>query len=733
MSPMTVAFSQPSYDPCNNYTSLDQPWRATNAIGMNFCDNNFNGNSWYRLFYYGMNIHMPESCVNIFSCGTQIPLWLNGPHPQLGDGVVTRLVCGKSGGDCCYHNSTSIQVKACPGNYYIYKFLTPNFCNAAYCADVNTITQINSTMTVSAQFNLDIIITSSNSTFDPCYNYSVLGDIWRSTSSSYSGHDDTLVEWSGWYRLYLQGSSAQIPEWCVRSSSCGGYTPLMLGGSHPLRQDGIVTRDVYGSYRGRCHFFRSYPVQVKACPGHYYVYKLVRPDLSILMPSYCTVVYSQPSYDPCSNYSSLDQPWRATNSTQLNICDNYFNWNGWYRLLYYGKSIHMPESCTHPFSCGTEVTLWINGSHPQIDDGQVTRQVCGSDQIGCCSSISSIQVKACPDNYYVYEFIKPSFCNAAYCADVNSITPIATVTVPTELSGNSEMLITSSNSTFDPCYNYSVLGDIWRSTSSSYSGHDDTLVEWSGWYRLYLQGSSAQIPEWCVRSSSCGGYTPLMLGGSHPLRQDGIVTRDVYGSNDGQCNYYRSNPVQVKACPGYYYVYRLVKPKNSIPMPTYCTVVLSQPSYDPCISYTSLDEPWRATNATGKNFCDNNFNGNIWYRLLYYRMNIRMAENCVNVFSCGTYYTLWLNGAHPQIDDGVVTRQVCANAGTHCCIFSSTFIQVKACPSNYYVYQFVNPGVCYAAYCADVRTITPRSDPELSTTTLFSANSTGIPTIAVSE
>ncbi|XP_076845470.1 uncharacterized protein LOC143490848 [Brachyhypopomus gauderio] len=284
--------------------------------------------------------------------------------------------------------------------------------------------------------------------------------------------------------------------------------------------------------------------------------------------------------DPCNSYTALDQPWRATNSTQLNICDHYFNWNGWYRLLYYGMSIHMPESCVLS-NCGTQIPLWLNGPHPQIMDGVITRQVCGTDYyynynynyyystFSCCWWSTSIQVKACPGSYYVYKFVSPNFHSAAYCADVNTITP---VTPTTTASTEEEFAIYMSNSTFDPCYNYSVLGDIWRSTSSSYSGHDDTLVEWSGWYRLYLQGSSAQIPEWCVRSSSCGGYTPLMLGGSHPLRQDGIVTRDVYGSNDGQCNYYRSNPVQVKACPGYYYVYRLVKPKNSIPMPTYCTV-----------------------------------------------------------------------------------------------------------------------------------------------------------------
>uniref|UniRef100_A0A3B1JJE6 UMOD/GP2/OIT3-like D8C domain-containing protein n=1 Tax=Astyanax mexicanus TaxID=7994 RepID=A0A3B1JJE6_ASTMX len=126
---------------------------------------------------------------------------------------------------------------------------------------------------------------------------------------------------------------------------------------------------------------------------------------------------------------------------------------------------------------------------------------------------------------------------------------------------------------FDPCENYTTLNDEWRTTQNyyGYNNHDDTLVEWSGWYRLYLHGSSAQLPEWCSNYMACGGYTPLLLSGSHPRLQDGIVTREIYGSSGNQCKYYRSNSIQVKACPGQYYVYELVTPNVSIPIPTYCT------------------------------------------------------------------------------------------------------------------------------------------------------------------
>ncbi|KAL6482077.1 hypothetical protein MHYP_G00101570 [Metynnis hypsauchen] len=584
-------------------------------------------------------------------------------------------------------------------------------------------------------------------TFDPCSVYSVLDNDWRRPDTefytNYGGFDDTLVEWSGWYRLYLQGKSAQIAEsdWCWSFMTCGGYTALLLGGSHPRPQDGIVTREIYGTNGSeadskKCSSYRSNPIQVKACPGNYYVYRLVKPAVSIPMPTYCAAAFNALSYDPCYNYTALDQPWRATNATGLWICDRYFNWNGWYRLLYYGMSVRMPESCVDQYRCGTDVTLWLNGSHPQIEDGIVTRGVCGNVRWDCCYYRSiPIRVKACPGNYYVYEFVRPVICDSAYCADVNTTTSTSTtamVTISPELPTTPTDI--ANNMTFDPCSVYSVLDNDWRRPDSgyytNYGGFDDTLVEWSGWYRLYLQGQSAQIPEsdWCWSSITCGGYTALLLGGSHPRPQDGIVTRDVYGTSmysfdSSQCNSYRSNPIQVKACPGNYYVYRLVKPAVSIPMPTYCAVAIETPSYDPCNNYTSLDQPWRGTNETGGYNCDYCVDWNGWYRLLYNGMNIRMPDSCVDESRCGTDVTLWLNGSHPQIEDGIVTRGVCGNVGWDCCFRRSIPIRVKACPGNYYIYEFVRPVICDSAYCADVNTITSTSttamvtiSPELPTT-----------------
>ncbi|KTF70922.1 hypothetical protein cypCar_00045950 [Cyprinus carpio] len=84
-----VAFNSLSNDPCYNYQSLDRPWRATNESGTFICDEYFSMNGWYRFFYNGIDVRMPESCVGLYSCNGFYSLWLNGPHPQIEDGVVT--------------------------------------------------------------------------------------------------------------------------------------------------------------------------------------------------------------------------------------------------------------------------------------------------------------------------------------------------------------------------------------------------------------------------------------------------------------------------------------------------------------------------------------------------------------------------------------------------------------------------------------------------------------------
>uniref|UniRef100_A0A8C1X4M7 Si:ch73-181m17.1 n=1 Tax=Cyprinus carpio TaxID=7962 RepID=A0A8C1X4M7_CYPCA len=675
------------FDPCYNYTVLDDSWRSTSNHHSSsiLCDVYVSWVGWYRLFIGGQSAQMPDTCVDKYSCSTHAPLWLNGQHPQVEDGVVTRNICGHWGNDCCYFQSNPIKVKACPGNYYVYEFVQPNFCYGTYCA-------------------------APTPSSEPCSGYNVLDDNWRDLRTNFYQsyyNDDRYVEWNGWYRLYLNGQSAQLSEWCASFTGCGGEVGLYLNGSHPKPEDGVVTREVLGSSSWawwwwwwntrQCGYYKSTSIEIKACPGDYYVYKLIKPDMSIPTPTYCagavltlislttffspiSVAFNNISNDPCYNYETLDRPWRATNETGLYICDENFSWNGWYRLFYNGMDIRMQESCVNAGSCNAYSGLWLNGPHPQIEDGVVTIEICGGTHYGCCDFKSTpIRVKACPGDYYVYELVKPhSFWCSGYCT-------------------------AAINTDFDPCNDYNILDNSWRSTLNFWYqyAHDDTLVEWHDWYRLFINGLSAQMPEWCFSYMSCGGFISLWLGGPHPQPEDGVVTREVYGSVNDQCSYYRSDPIQVKACPGNYYVYKIKRPKVLIPAPAYCA------GTDFCLflKKSYLDEPRRATIIPQYDkyyyyeICDYNVNWNGWYRLFYNGQSVQMPESSVSYGMCGTSYPLWLNGPHPQLEDGVVTRQVCGSTWNDCCGYKSHPIRVKACPGNYYVYEFVRPTFC-SAYCA---------------------------------
>ncbi|XP_026102626.1 uromodulin-like [Carassius auratus] len=264
------------------------------------------------------------------------------------------------------------------------------------------------------------------------------------------------------------------------------------------------------------------------------------------------------------------------------MCDCEVNWNGWYRLFIQDQSVQMPDTCVEEYSCGTDAPLWLKGGHPTVEDGMVTRDVCGHYDNNCCSFLSNpINVKACPGDYYVYEFVKPAFCFLAYCADVTNINSTYTVTTT----------IMTAVPPVDPCYNYNVLDDPWRATNNQYTSEImcDCEVSWDGWYRLFIQDQSVQMPDTCVDMLSCGTHAPLWLTGGHPTVEDGVVTRDVCGHWDNDCCYFQSNPIKVKACSGNYFVYEFVKP--AFCSLAYCAAVFNT-------TYTTVTPKKTSTTAT---------------------------------------------------------------------------------------------------------------------------------------
>ncbi|XP_073491124.1 uromodulin-like [Aquarana catesbeiana] len=128
-------------DPCSNHTVLNDPWRSTsNTYNYSYwnsnwyhCDNGLSG--WYR-FKGEYDQQIPEYCIPQQSCGTYIPIWMNGSHPTVSDGIVNRTACSNYYEGCCTY-PYNISVKMCPGGFYVYKLQSTPSCNFAYCTKSN--------------------------------------------------------------------------------------------------------------------------------------------------------------------------------------------------------------------------------------------------------------------------------------------------------------------------------------------------------------------------------------------------------------------------------------------------------------------------------------------------------------------------------------------------------------------------------------------------------------------
>ena len=90
----------------------------------------------------------------------------------------------------------------------------------------------------------------------------------------------------------------------------------------------------------------------------------------------------------------------------------------WHRLI--GNSgTKIPESCVPMRRCGTHAPGWLNGTHPQLQEGQVNRKVCYHWSSRCCNWQNNIKVRSCGD-FYVYNLVKPPVCSLRYCGDNNT-------------------------------------------------------------------------------------------------------------------------------------------------------------------------------------------------------------------------------------------------------------------------------------------------------------------------
>ena len=120
--------------------------------------------------------------------------------------------------------------------------------------------------------------------------------------------------------------------------------------------------------------------------------------------------------DECQHYKVLEEVDRDVNhETQSAKCDNNLT-PGWYRFLNV-SGIRMPTSCPSKNRCGTVWPGWLDGAHPTVNEGIVTREVCVHRR-RCCDSKIFIKVKNC-GSFYVYYLISRYGCPWRYCYTSN--------------------------------------------------------------------------------------------------------------------------------------------------------------------------------------------------------------------------------------------------------------------------------------------------------------------------
>ena len=124
--------------------------------------------------------------------------------------------------------------------------------------------------------------------------------------------------------------------------------------------------------------------------------------------------------DGCTNYTVLREADRAQGNAEPphNKSDEDLV-TGWYRFQG-AAGDRMPDKCVLMYHCGTKYPGWLNGSHPTVAEGEVTRKVCYTDYSHCWWRSNIIKVKNC-SSYYVYELQRTTYWRPSrYCGNAGA-------------------------------------------------------------------------------------------------------------------------------------------------------------------------------------------------------------------------------------------------------------------------------------------------------------------------
>ena len=119
-----------SISECQNYGSLNSGDRKiTYSSYQDYCDSRL-GPRWFR-FEGSAGIRMATSCPPTRRCRTDATGWLNGGHPTVADGQVSRTVCFHWSGSCCNWSTNSKHQSE--KLWFIFSDTPGRHCSLRYC------------------------------------------------------------------------------------------------------------------------------------------------------------------------------------------------------------------------------------------------------------------------------------------------------------------------------------------------------------------------------------------------------------------------------------------------------------------------------------------------------------------------------------------------------------------------------------------------------------------------
>ncbi|XP_062613463.1 uncharacterized protein LOC134275223 [Saccostrea cucullata] len=223
--------------------------------GQEICDF-YMDSGWYKVKHEDDTVarKMIEQGVNAKFCGTTYPVWLNGTHPSIGDGIVNRTACVTGRNSLC-DKVYKIQIKACTTGDFVYNLQKTSACPEAYCFGQNKpCARPNPCQTGNSR-----ILHAGNDRSTTC----------KDTSMKFC--DDYMNGF--WYRVQRNGIDLKMPSKCPKQSSCGTKFPIWLDGNEPTVDDKYVTRRACVNQGSSCQCTKSYNIEIRNC-STYLVYNL---------------------------------------------------------------------------------------------------------------------------------------------------------------------------------------------------------------------------------------------------------------------------------------------------------------------------------------------------------------------------------------------------------------------------------------------------------------------------